>query len=96
MTHFLVGYNRVGYFEPLFSDALDPPHGHSSKWVQIIRRICLQSHLQTSLQTPKNSYAKFPKPLKPLKEQKHINKSPQTARGEGSKLKLGVHMEPCH
>ena len=38
---------------------LDPPHSPTTTWAKKFRRMCLQSHLQRSPPTPKNSYPKF-------------------------------------
>ena len=41
---------------------LDRPLVPPSAWAEIFRRTCLQSHLQTSPQTPQKSYPKFRNP----------------------------------
>ena len=67
----------------------EPPLSPPSKWAEIFRRTCLQSHLQTSPPTPQKSYPKFQKPRTNFESFKKKQKNLKTApRGPGGGLRI--------
>ena len=66
---------------------LDPLLGPPSTPVEIFRRTCLQSHLQTSSPTAKNSYPKFLNPKTTFEIFTHKKTLPRRLRG-GSPINI--------